>query len=351
MKHRSKFRSRAAKAVLILSSLTLIQMAYAAETKERSWSGVQAYRTASSADRVAHFQKNLKPHANIRYSNDAYHKTIVRLNWFDQGRSRRAIVNQNRTFDIFGLFEGERLTLSARAMAILDDLGVAMGAERINTRNYLIGAHTVTKGSDKANQQLSEKRARVVKAYLKARFKISDKRLVPVGFGSHSLKDRQNVEAPKNNRIEVALIEDIYGFTPKITISLPDVGTSTRENFVTTTAGEGAPAMKEIRGSHRMADHKMSGKKVAHGRRGERPTLRVETKKKHASKNRRSARNIGAQNARVGRQRAVASRRNVYDRGYGYDAGYANEYGYGSVQSVPGAYSYGGYDNETVRCP
>ncbi len=345
MKNRSKFRSGAVKAALILSSLTGIQLAYAAELKERSWGGAQEYRLASSVDRVAHFQKNLKPHANIRYSNDAYHKTIVRLSWFDQGRSRRAIVNRNRTLDIFGLFEGSGLTLSPRAMAILDDLGAAMGTGRIHTRNYVIAAHSATKETKTGNQQLSVQRAQIVKAYLRKKFNISDKRLVPVGFGSYDLKDKQNVKAARNSRIELSLIEDIYGFTPKININLPDVGMLNRENSFTTTAGKVLPVMKEKRVSRQMAH-----KKRAHAKMVESHNVRPGATANNTSKKRRIARNSGAENAGTRRGPAGASRRTVYDRGYGYDAGYADEYRYGSVQSGP-AYSYGGYVDENVRCP
>jgi len=338
---------------------------------------VDTYAKASSSDRVAHFKKNLTPHDNIRYSNDAYHKTIVQLNWYDQGRSHKAVVNLKRTFDIFGLFEGDSLSLSPRAMAILDDLGAAIISERINTRMYAIAGHSVIKGDKKGDQQLSVQRAQVVKDYLKQKFDISDKRLMPVGFGSYNLKDKQNVNAKKNNRIELCLIEEVYGFVPNTNISLPDANSPRSEGIMVTTSGSKTLAVKKDKKPRRLAyarnteSHKArplikkirkAKRKVARRRVSKTTEYSARQTSRVTNKRRRTAYNSGVNKARVAAQRRVAKRRSPYDIGTAveqyvqdnpyaaYGSGYVEDYRYDDYQSAEPVYSYGGYGEQNVRC-
>ena len=279
MKNLSKRNSRALKAVLLLSSLSFIHMAYAQEA-ERRWGEADATSKASASDRVAHFKSNLTPHASSRYGQDAYHKTIVKLNWFDQGQSRSAFVNLKRTFDIYSLFEGSSLLLSPRAKAILDDLGEAIISEGINTRMYAIAGHSVIKGDMKADQQLSVSRAKTVRDYLKQKFDISDQRLRPVGFGSFNPKDKENLTSSKNNRIELCLIEDLYQRTPTTKIQLPDVNSRTNEGIMITTAGQ-KPAADKMK----LAEKKPAHKALAYARHtGSQPALPAAKKAKETMK-------------------------------------------------------------------
>ena len=300
MKELSRNSKRVLRTAFLLSTLGFAHLAYA-DTEERRWGAIDAISQASTKDRVAYFKEKLTPHRPIRYSEDSYHKKIIKLKWVDAGRSRSAVVNLNRTFDIYSLFEGKSLILSPRARAILDDLGEAITSEGINTRMYAIAGHSFVKGDKKQDQALSMARAYVVKAYLKQKFGIDDKRLQPVGFGSFNPRVKKNLSSPKNNRIELCLIEDVYGFTPKTTVKLPDINSRRHESILISTAGKKAkPARKKLRYAARVEalsaararrrhartmHHKkartMSQKKMSHRRHSEMKMARLQMKEHH----------------------------------------------------------------------
>ena len=208
-------------AVVAVSGLCLVQPALAQQS-EQTWGSLSVQSQATSSERVAYFQSNLRPHRSSTYAKPAYHKKIVQLNWYDNGAPKSRVVNLSRTFDIYGIFKGTSVALTEQAKAILDDLGRAITSEGIDTRMYAIAGHSIDENSKRADQELSTRRAKAVKAYLLAKFGIDASRLVPVGFGSHNLKDKDNPKKAENNRIEICLIEDVYEKEPTTTVQLPD---------------------------------------------------------------------------------------------------------------------------------
>lgn len=100
----------------------------------------------------------------------------------------------------FGLNSAE-LTLGAKAT--LDELGKAMQRDDMRTLRFRVAGHTDAKGSDKANEELSRKRAASVVSYLQQGFGIKRERLEAVGYGEKELMDWKNPNNSANRRVEV----------------------------------------------------------------------------------------------------------------------------------------------------
>ncbi len=221
---------------VVVAALVLGNTAHA-QQQEPVWGSLHVQNQANSDERVAYFSKNLRPHGAQAYSS-AYRSKIVRLNWYDNGVRRSGVVNLNRSFDIYGLFQGASLDLTEQAKAILDELGRAITSEGIDTRMYAIAGHSISQGEKREDHALSQRRAEVVFNYLTTKFDIPPARLTPVGFGSHNLKDKDSPQAPENNRVEICLIEDLYDEEPKTTVQLPDRYSSGPQEIKVTTAEE-----------------------------------------------------------------------------------------------------------------
>jgi outer membrane protein OmpA-like peptidoglycan-associated protein len=100
----------------------------------------------------------------------------------------------------FGLNSAE---LTRGAKATLDELGKALQRDDLRTLRFRVAGHTDAKGSDKANEELSRKRAASVVAYLRQGFGIEAERLEAVGYGEKELMDWKNPNNSANRRVEV----------------------------------------------------------------------------------------------------------------------------------------------------
>ena len=100
----------------------------------------------------------------------------------------------------FGLNSAE---LTRESKATLDELGKALQRDDLRTLRFRVAGHTDAKGSDKANEELSRKRAASVVAYLRQGFGIETERLEAVGYGEKELMDWKNPNNSANRRVEV----------------------------------------------------------------------------------------------------------------------------------------------------
>ena len=100
----------------------------------------------------------------------------------------------------FGLNSAE---LTRGAKATLDELGKALQRDDLRSLRFRVAGHTDAKGSDKANEELSRRRAASVVAYLQQGFGIEGERLEAVGFGEKELMDWKNPNNSANRRVEV----------------------------------------------------------------------------------------------------------------------------------------------------
>ncbi len=72
-----------------------------------------------------------------------------------------------------------------------------------------IGGHSDSTGSDKASQNISEKRAQSAKKYIQDKFNIPDDRMMVKGYGSTKpIADNKTKEGQaKNRRVEFRIIK------------------------------------------------------------------------------------------------------------------------------------------------
>lgn len=100
----------------------------------------------------------------------------------------------------FGLNSAD---LTRGAKATLDELGKAMQRDDLRTLRFQVAGHTDAKGSDKANEELSRRRAASVAAYLRDGFGIERDRLEAIGYGEKAPIDPKNPTSAANRRVEV----------------------------------------------------------------------------------------------------------------------------------------------------
>jgi outer membrane protein OmpA-like peptidoglycan-associated protein len=100
-------------------------------------------------------------------------------------------------------FEYNSAAITAEAEPQLRALGVALSDPRLRGSNISIGGHTDAVGSDAFNQNLSERRAAAIKWYLADNFGLSPVDLNAVGYGKRQPKNKADVFAPENRRVEI----------------------------------------------------------------------------------------------------------------------------------------------------
>jgi outer membrane protein OmpA-like peptidoglycan-associated protein len=89
------------------------------------------------------------------------------------------------------------------AFAVVDELGKALSSDALAKSRIAINGHTDAVGSDPYNQNLSDRRAASVRAYLIQKFGIAEDRLIAIGYGEERLKNVGDPFADENRRVEV----------------------------------------------------------------------------------------------------------------------------------------------------
>jgi outer membrane protein OmpA-like peptidoglycan-associated protein len=95
----------------------------------------------------------------------------------------------------------DRLTPAGRKQ--LDALGAALQDPGLKSFRFLIAGHTDGAGTERHNQQLSERRAAAVKAYLVGNSGVEETRLATVGLGKSKPLDAANPLSAANRRVEI----------------------------------------------------------------------------------------------------------------------------------------------------
>jgi outer membrane protein OmpA-like peptidoglycan-associated protein len=101
-------------------------------------------------------------------------------------------------------FEFNSAAINDEARPQLRELGAALSDPRLKGSIISIGGHTDAVGSDAFNQNLSERRAAAIKWYLVDNFKMLPANLHSVGYGKRVPKNKADVFAPENRRVEIA---------------------------------------------------------------------------------------------------------------------------------------------------
>jgi outer membrane protein OmpA-like peptidoglycan-associated protein len=117
-----------------------------------------------------------------------------------------AIVATRRDIDFEMHFALNSAELRGKDREVVEQLGVALGGSALKDSTFLIMGHTDTRGSAKANQKLSERRAETVKKLLVSEYGIAPERLVTVGYGQTHLKNESDGFASENRRVQVVNI-------------------------------------------------------------------------------------------------------------------------------------------------
>jgi outer membrane protein OmpA-like peptidoglycan-associated protein len=100
-------------------------------------------------------------------------------------------------------FEYNSADITADALPQLRELGAALSDPKLKGARISIGGHTDGVGGDAFNRKLSERRAASIKRYLVEGFKLPAANLRAVGYGKQRPKNKADVFAPENRRVEI----------------------------------------------------------------------------------------------------------------------------------------------------
>lgn len=104
-------------------------------------------------------------------------------------------------------FDYDSDALRADVMADLVTIGQALSSEGLSSSRFILAGHTDGVGSAAYNQDLSERRAASVRAFLIEAFGLPEQQLVAVGFGYEQLLTPQDPAGAANRRVEVINLE------------------------------------------------------------------------------------------------------------------------------------------------
>lgn len=99
-------------------------------------------------------------------------------------------------------FEFDSAMLTPTAQAVLDNLATALTTDLASYR-FVLEGHTDAVGSADYNLGLSQRRARAVRDYLEAIYRIDGGRLSPIGKGEQELLLPDQPAAAPNRRVRV----------------------------------------------------------------------------------------------------------------------------------------------------
>jgi outer membrane protein OmpA-like peptidoglycan-associated protein len=100
-------------------------------------------------------------------------------------------------------FEFDSAAISPQAMPQLRELGAALADPRLAGASFTIGGHTDATGGDAYNTRLSERRADAVRRFLAENYMIPSATLHAVGYGKHQPKNKADLYAAENRRVEI----------------------------------------------------------------------------------------------------------------------------------------------------
>ncbi|KQP59711.1 hypothetical protein ASG40_03085 [Methylobacterium sp. Leaf399] len=114
----------------------------------------------------------------------------------------KTVAADKPAIDLVMEFDFRSDALRGEALRNADALGKALSKPELANQTFVIAGHTDAKGSDAANQTLSERRAEAVKRYLVATYKLPAENLIAVGYGKTKLKNQAAPFAMENRRVQ-----------------------------------------------------------------------------------------------------------------------------------------------------
>lgn len=114
-----------------------------------------------------------------------------------------AIAQERPSIDLEINFDFNSATVGPQAVPVLLALGRALSNDQLKGSTFLIGGYTDAKGGAAYNQDLSERRAEVVKRLLVQQFGLPADNLIAIGYGKTHLKDTVRPFAGENRRVQI----------------------------------------------------------------------------------------------------------------------------------------------------
>jgi outer membrane protein OmpA-like peptidoglycan-associated protein len=100
-------------------------------------------------------------------------------------------------------FDYNSAAISKASMGAVQELGKALSDPSLKGSTFIVAGHTDAVGGEAFNQDLSERRADTIKAYLVDKYGLSSSDLVTVGYGKTRLKNPDNPTDAVNRRVQV----------------------------------------------------------------------------------------------------------------------------------------------------
>ncbi len=105
--------------------------------------------------------------------------------------------------DIQITFDYDSDRIRSASIPDVNELGKAVLNPQLANARLLVNGHTDAAGGADYNQNLSERRAMAIRAYLVERFGVAPERLIAIGYGKERLKNTADPLAEENRRVEV----------------------------------------------------------------------------------------------------------------------------------------------------
>jgi outer membrane protein OmpA-like peptidoglycan-associated protein len=105
--------------------------------------------------------------------------------------------------DLDVYFDFNSAVITVDALRQLHELGAALSDPMLKGAKISIGGHTDGVGGDAFNLKLSKHRAEAIKRYLVEAFMLTAANLQAVGYGKRRPKNKGDVFAPENRRVEI----------------------------------------------------------------------------------------------------------------------------------------------------
>jgi outer membrane protein OmpA-like peptidoglycan-associated protein len=141
-----------------------------------------------------------------RFLDSLRNRTARSLTLEERDTMTRVSVDKPRV-DIEINFDYNSDIVGPQALKPLLRLGRALSDDTLKGTIFFIQGHTDAKGSDKYNQELSDRRAEAIKHLLIEEFKLPADTLIAAGFGKTQLKNKDNPFADENRRVQIVNTE------------------------------------------------------------------------------------------------------------------------------------------------
>ena len=100
-------------------------------------------------------------------------------------------------------FDYNSADISKNSLTAVQELGKALSDASLKGSTFVVAGHTDAIGGEAYNQDLSERRADMIKKYLTEKYGIAGSDLVTVGYGKTRPKDPNAPMDPVNRRVQV----------------------------------------------------------------------------------------------------------------------------------------------------